>query len=601
MHITRHKDAILQDRGKRGLKLERVYRELYDLDRFQRAYAKLYVNDGAMTPGTTPETVDGMSVEKMKKIILSLQDGSFHWKPTKRIYIPKKNGKKRPLGLPTWTDKLVQEVIRSILEPYFEAKFRESSHGFRPDRGCHTALTRCKQKFKGANWFIEGDIKGCFDNIDHDALIVILRESIEDERFLRLVRGMLEAGYLEEWTRHETLSGTPQGGVISPLLANIYLHKLDEFVEDVLQPQYTRGKTRRFNPAYNRHTKAMVKAKEDEDAETWHRLKIEQRSIPVGMIRDEKFRRLTFVRYADDFILAFMGPKAEAEDIKGKIKDFLRETLKLELSEEKTLISHAESEPARFLGYDISVMKDNGKMVATSNTLGTFRKRSINGLIKLSVPWEKIDGHRRNYMIDGKVQKRMDQMANEDFSIVAWYGIVFRGVAQYYSMAHDRAQKLQKPKYVMQTSMLKTLAAKHKTTVNAMAKQYRVRKIDMQTGESLVAYEVVVERPGKKPLVATFGGFSLKRQDKEIIIEDQISRNRNGRTEILQRLLADRCENCGVTGCCEVHHVRKIADLLKQKGNRPGWVHMMILRSRKTLVLCEDCHSALHAGRYVKR
>jgi len=600
MHITRHKDAILQDRGKRGLKLERVYRELYDLDRFQRAYAKLYVNDGAMTPGTTPETVDGMSVEKMKKIILSLQDGSFHWKPTKRIYIPKKNGKKRPLGLPTWTDKLVQEVIRSILEPYFEAKFRESSHGFRPDRGCHTALTRCKQKFKGANWFIEGDIKGCFDNIDHDALIVILRESIEDERFLRLVRGMLEAGYLEEWTRHETLSGTPQGGVISPLLANIYLHKLDEFVEDVLQPQYTRGKTRRFNPAYNRHTKAMVKAKEDEDAETWHRLKIEQRSIPVGMIRDEKFRRLTFVRYADDFILAFMGPKAEAEDIKGKIKDFLRETLKLELSEEKTLISHAESEPARFLGYDISVMKDNGKMVATSNTLGTFRKRSINGLIKLSVPWEKIDGHRRNYMIDGKVRKRMDQMANEDFSIVAWYGIVFRGVAQYYSMAHDRAQKLQKLKYVMQTSMLKTLAAKHKTTVNAMAKQYRVRKIDMQTGESL-AYEVVVERPGKKPLVATFGGFSLKRQDKEIIIEDQISRNRNGRTEILQRLLADRCENCGVTGCCEVHHVRKIADLLKQKGNRPGWVHMMILRSRKTLVLCEDCHSALHAGRYVKR
>jgi group II intron reverse transcriptase/maturase len=492
-------------------------------------------------------------------------------------------------------------VIRSILEPYYEAKFRDSSHGFRPDRGCHTDLARCKRKFKGANWFIEGDIKGCFDNIDHDVLINVLRESIDDERFLRLVRGMLEAGYLEEWTKHETLSGTPQGGVISPLFANIYLHKLDEFVENILQPQYTRGDKRRINPAYNRHTKAMFKAKAIEDAETWHRLKIEQRSIPACMARDDKFRRLNYVRYADDFILAFSGPKAEAEDIKGKIGDFLRETLKLELSEEKTLISHATTEPARFLGYDISVMKDDGKMIATSNALGTFRKRSINGLIKLSVPWEKVEEHCRNYMIDGTIRKRMDQMANEDFSIVAWYGIVFRGVAQYFSMAHDRAQKLKKLKYVMQTSMLKTLAAKHQTSVSAMAKQYGVSKVDMQTGKTLVAYEVVVERPDKSPLVATFGGFSLKRQDKGIIIEDQNSRNRNGRTEILERLMADKCENCGSTGDCEVHHVRKLADLLRRKQNRPGWVHMMILRSRKTLVLCQECHAALHAGRYKRR
>jgi group II intron reverse transcriptase/maturase len=600
MHRTQHKDAIHQERGTHGLKLERVYRELYDLDRFQRAYAKLYANSGAMTPGTTPETVDGMSVEKMKTIILTLRDDSFQWKPTKRIYIPKKNGKMRPLGLPTWTDKLVQEVIRSILEPYFEAKFRDSSHGFRPQRGCHTALARCKQKFKGANWFIEGDIKGCFDNINHRVLINVLRESIDDERFLRLVMNMLEAGYLEDWKKHDTLSGTPQGGVISPLLANIYLHKLDEFVEDVLLPQYTRGKARRFNPAYNAHTKAMLKAKENDDAKTWHQLKIEQHSIPVGMIRDEKFRRLSFVRYADDFILGFMGPKTEAEDIKRKIKTFLGDALKLEMSEEKTLISHAITEPARFLGYDISIMKDDGKMSTTSNpTKGTFNRRSINGLIKLSVPWEKIETHCQNYMIDGKIRKRMDQMANEDFSIVAWYGIVFRGVAQYYSMAHDRTRKLSKLKYVMQTSMLKTLAAKHKTTVSVMAKKYKVKKLDLQTMKYMVAYEVEVLRPGKRSLIATFGGFSLKRQDTEII-NDLISRNRNGRTEILERLLADKCENCGSMGNCEVHHIRKLADLLKQK-NRPGWVHMMILRSRKTLVLCEDCHTALHAGRYVKR
>ena len=597
MHKTQRKDAIHQERGRLGHKLERVYRELYDLDRFMQAYAKLYKNDGAMTPGVTEETVDGMSVEKMKAIILSLQEGSFQWKPTKRVYIPKKNGKKRPLGLPTWTDKLIQEVIRSILEPYFEAKFRDSSHGFRPRRGCHTALADCKKKFKGANWFIEGDIKGCFDNINHRVLLNILRESIDDERFLRLISDMLEAGYLEEWTKHETYSGTPQGGVISPLLANIYLHKLDEFVENVLQPKYTRGKQRRFNPAYRRHVGYMQRAKRQGDAEQWQRLKLEQRSIPSLRHDDESFRRLTYVRYADDFILSFSGPKAEANDIKSQIKDFLRETLNLELSEEKTLITHSQK-PARFLGYDIAVMKDDGQMATGENRHGKFRRRSINGLVKLIVPWEKIDEKCKDYILDGRIRKRMDQMANEDLSIVAWFGIVFRGVAEYYCMAHDRSRKLTKLKYVMQTSMLKTLAAKHKTSVNVMANKLRVKAFDKASKGMHTAYRVKVERPGKYPLFATFGGFSLQRQDKEI--SDHISRNRNGRTEILERLLADKCENCGNEGDCQVHHVRKIADLLERKGERPGWVDMMILRSRKTLVLCRKCHSDLHAGRFIR-
>jgi group II intron reverse transcriptase/maturase len=591
------KDAIHTDRGRRNLKLERVYRELYDLDRFLQAYAKLYSNNGAMTPGVTNETVDGMTVDKIKAIILSLQDGSFSWKPTKRVYIPKKNGKKRPLGLPTWTDKLVQEVIRSILEPYFEAKFKDSSHGFRPERGCHTALAACKQKFKGANWFIEGDIKGCFDNIDHDVLIAILKESIDDERFLRLISDMLKAGYLEDWTKHETHSGTPQGGVISPLLANVYMHKLDEFVEDVLRPKHTRGKVRRTSPAYNRLAKAMLKAKQNGDAELWKRLKLEQRSTPVALHDDEKFRRLTYVRYADDFILSFCGPKAEAEDIKSQIKMFLRNTLKLELSEEKTLITHAK-DAARFLGYDISVMKDDGQMSGSSNSHGNFRKRSINGLIKLTVPWEKIDEKCRDFMIGEHIRKRSDQMANEDFSIVAWYGIVFRGIAEYYCMAHDRARKLTKLKYVMQTSMLKTLAAKHKTSVNRAAAKYRVEAYDAASDKMLTAYRVKVERPGKHPLLAQFGGFSLRRQDKEI--NDQPSRNRNGKhTEILERLLADQCENCESTGGCQVHHVKKLSKLLKWK-DRPSWADLMIIRSRKTLVLCRKCHSDLHAGRFVR-
>lgn len=591
MHKTQHKDAIHQDRGRRGLKLERLYRELYDLDRYLRAYAKLYSNAGAMTPGVTPETVDGTSVEKMKLIIAAICDGSFSWKPAKRVYIPKKNGKMRPLGLPIWTDKLVQEVIRSLLEPYFEGRFRDSSHGFRPNRGCHTALNACKQKFKGANWFIEGDIKGCFDNINHDVLISVLRQYLNDERFLRLIKDMLEAGYWEGWHFFTTFSGTPQGGVISPLLANVYLHQLDEFVETVLIPQYTQGKERRRNPAYTKVCTQMEKAKRDGNDVEWARLKRMQRTLPSLVPGDPLYRRLTYVRYTDDFILAFSGPKAEAEAIKRQIGEFLQSNLKLTLSEEKTLITHARTNSARFLGYDLRIMHDDTKVANGQNLFARYRNRSINGKLKLEVPWEKMEAKCQEFKYGGRIGKRMDQMANDDFSIVAWFGIVFRGVAEYYCMAHDRARKLAKLKYVMQTSMLKTLAAKHKATVNVMAAKYRVH---LPTANGIrTAYQVIVPREGKLPLVATFGGFSLSRQDK--VINDEQSRNRNGRTEILERLLADKCEYCGTMGNCQVHHVRKLAALRKRK-DLPTWAKMMITRSRKTLVLCKRCHTALHAG-----
>jgi group II intron reverse transcriptase/maturase len=592
MHRTQRKDAIHKERGRRGLKLERLYRELYDVDRYLQAYGKLYRNNGAMTPGVTPETVDGTSVEKMELIIQTLQDGSFGWMPTKRIYIPKKNGKMRPLGLPTWSDKLVQEVIRSLLEPYFEAKFRDSSHGFRPNRGCHTALQACRKKFRGSNWFIEGDIKGCFDNIDHEVLTDILRQSIDDERFLRLIQEMLEAGYIEEWTRHETYSGTPQGGVTSPLLANVYLHALDEFVEDVLIPKYTRGEQRKFNREYMSVCGKMQKAKKRGNWDEWWELKKVQRTLPSLNNFDPGFRRLEYVRYADDFILALIGPKSEAEDIKQQVGDFLRSTLKLEMSPEKTLITHARSEKARFLGYDITIMHDNDKMSTGSNLQGKFVRRCINGGVMLSVPWEKIDGKCHEFKKGDRIRKRLDQMVNEDFSIVAWYGTVFRGVAEYYCMAHDRAKKLSKLKRVMQTSMLKTLAAKHKSSLSEMARRYRVQ-LSTIDGE-FTAYQVVIQREGKDPLVATFGGFSLGRQDKAI--NDVPSRNRNGRTEILERLLADKCEYCQKEGDCQVHHIRKLAALLKQK-KVTGWKRLMVIRKRKTLVLCRECHSALHAGR----
>lgn len=594
MHNNLRKNLILADRGRRNLKLERVYRELYDVNRFLDCYGRLYRNEGAMTPGVTLETVDRMSLEKIQRIIATLRDGSFAWMPAKRVYIPKANGKMRPLGLPTWTDKIVQDVIRSIIEPYYEARFRNTSHGFRPNRGCHTAFQEIKEKFRGAIWFIEGDIKGCFDNINHDALLGILRESINDERFLRLIRDMLQAGYMEKWNYHLSLGGTPQGGVISPLLANVYMHKLDEYVEDILIPEYTRGKERQRSSEYRTIQRAMAKAKADGDEKRWKELKQRQRTIRCGVATDSSYRRLRYVRYADDFILAFIGPRTEAEDIKTKVGVFLRDTLRLEMSEDKTLITHAATEKARFLGYDVAIRYPDDYITPVRTQQGTYTGRMVNGGIRLEVPMEKIMAYRKKFTEHGRVVHRKDLLADDDYSIVVWFEQVFRGFVEYYGMAMDRAKKLQPLKWVVETSMLKTLATKHRLTVKQIAGKYRVW-IETPAGRRR-AFQVVVERPGKKPLVATFGGYTLgTNRIQKTIKETTTCWWWSTRTEILERMLADQCEYCGYKGPCEVHHIRKVGPLLRKKG-LAGWKKLMALRNRRTLVLCRECHDKLHAG-----
>src|SRR5712691_12823459 len=242
--------GIMRERGRRRLPLEDIYRQLYNPDLSLHAYGRLSRNDGALTPGVTAETVDAMSLEKIERIIAALRCERYRWTPVRRIFIPKKSGKLRPLGLPAWSDKVLQDVIRSILEAYYEPQFSRHSHGFRPKRGCHTALTDIHEVWAGTKWFVEGDIKGCFDNIDHHILMNILRENIRDNRFLRLIEGALKAGYREDWTYHPSRSGSPQGGIVSPILSNIYMDRLDKFVEETLIPEYTKSDKRETNPAY---------------------------------------------------------------------------------------------------------------------------------------------------------------------------------------------------------------------------------------------------------------------------------------------------------------------------------------------------------------
>ncbi|HLW02983.1 MAG TPA: reverse transcriptase/maturase family protein, partial [Ktedonobacterales bacterium] len=355
MQSAKTLQALIRERGKKGRPLERVYRMLFNPELYLIAYAKLYGNEGALTPGTTGETVDGMSLNKVKAIIELLRYERYRWSPARRVYIPKKNGKKRPLGIPPWSDKLLQEVMRMLLSAYYEPKFADCSHGFREGRGPHTALRDIQERWAGTSWFLEGDIKGCFDHVDHQVLLDILARDIRDNWFLRLVKSMLEAGYMEEWRYNTTFSGTPQGGVVSPLLANVYLNELDQYVNRTLIPKWTKGNRRRKNTEYYRlklQERQLRKKGRKEEAKAARK---ESQKLPSVDIKDEGYRRLRYVRYADDYLLGFVGSKAEAEEIKEGIGTFLRDHLKLEQSQEKTLVTHARTQRARFLGYEVGL------------------------------------------------------------------------------------------------------------------------------------------------------------------------------------------------------------------------------------------------------
>ncbi len=291
--------GVLRERGRRGLPCTDLYRQMFNPQLYLLAYGRLYSNKGAMTPGVDGETVDGMSLGKIGRIIDALRHERYRFAPVKRVYIPKSNGKTRPLGLPSWSDKLVGEVIRLLLEAYYESRFSGRSHGFRPGRGCHTALREVANTWTGTTWFIEGDIAQCFDTLDHEVLLETLGENLHDNRFLRLLRNMLQAGYLEDWVWNATLSGAPQGGVSSPILSNIYLHRLDVFVETVLIPEYTRGKGRKRNPAYQRVQTAITRARRSGDRAAVRELRQQLRSMPNGDPKDPGYRRLRYLRYAD--------------------------------------------------------------------------------------------------------------------------------------------------------------------------------------------------------------------------------------------------------------------------------------------------------------
>lgn len=580
-------------------KFERLYRILFNEELFYVAYQKIASNGGSTTKGSDGRSIDEMSLARIETLIASLKDESYQPHPSRRVHIPKKNGKTRPLGIPAFEDKLVQEVVRMILEAIYEGHFETTSHGFRPKRSCHTALLHIQKTFSGAKWFIEGDIKGFFDNIDHDVLVGILRERISDDRFIRPIRKFLKAGYVEDWTFHNTYSGMPQGGIVSPILANIYLDKLDKYVKEYIR-HFDMGTKRRpgkeSNDLANERKRTVRKLKKVKDgtekAALVARLKAieqERAAFPSGDEMDGSYRRLKYIRYADDFILGVIGSKEDALRIKEDIKSFLSESLALELSEEKTLITHT-GKSAKFLGYEITVTRNNhqrrdvqgrlrrtyGKRVRLNVSMATLRDKLLEyGAMEIKL---------RNGKEIWKPKCRSGLIFNDDLEILDRYNRETVGFCNYYLIANN-CVVLHNFRYIMEYSMYKTFAGKYRSTVRKINKKYRLNKL------FTVKYEqkgVIKSR--------TFYKTSFKRRttafngscDIEPYSIADVSR-----TNLTDRLKAEKCELCGATGKLIMHHVRNLKDL---KG-KESWKRLMSARKRKTIALCPSCHRLRHLGK----
>lgn len=583
--------TLVRRRGEAGLELSRVYRNMRRKELFLLAYSNLYANTGATTPGIDPHnTIDGMSLERIEDIIDQLANGTYTWTPVRRTYIEKPHSSKmRPLGIPGWNDKMVQEVMKLILESYYEPQFRDCSHGFRPHRGCHTALRDVYRTWSGTKWFIELDIKGCFDNISHKVLLEILKRKINDDRFLKLLRNMLEAGYMDNWVYHNTYSGTPQGGVVSPLLANIVLNELDMFVEDILIPEHTTGIRRKGNPEYGRLSQMALRAKKKGDMETYKECLKKKKAIPSRLTDDPNYTRLRYVRYADDSLMGWTGTKAEAEVIKEKTGQFLLKKLLLEMSPEKTFITHAREGKARFLNYHISVSWND----TAQTTVRGRKRRSVNGHIRLEVPNDVVTNWNSTIQLGKTTKHRKELMNNSDYDIVMTYEQQIRGLINYYILAHDVVRKMGKIRYAYEQSLVKTLAAKYNTSVAQIYRKYRGYTA---AGKRVILVKVV--RKDKPPLIASYGKITIRQNRKATMKDEKPISFTARKTELIQRLLNNQCELCGKYGEVVGHHIRKLKDLKKRGRELLWWQKRMMALRRKTLFVCKECHNNIHSGTY---
>jgi group II intron reverse transcriptase/maturase len=585
-------------------KFERLYRNLYNPEFYLLAYKNIYANGGSMTMGIDDSTLDGMSNKRIDRIIESIKNKSYKPKPARRTYIAKANSnKKRPLGILSGDDKLVQEVVRLILESIYEPSFSSNSHGFRPKRSCHTALMQIQKTFTGATWFVEGDITACFDSFDHHILMNLLRKRIKDESFIALMWKFLKAGYVEQWQYHKTYSGTPQGSGISPILANVYLNELDKYMYEYkvkfdkghsiqrkksAEYERLRGTFRRFK---KKNDKIWDKLTDDERKDKSKELKAQKthvRTLIVNDPFDENYKAMQYVRYADDFIISIIGSKNDAMQVKADISKFVSEKLKLTLSEKKTKITHT-SQKARFLGFDMKVSKSQD----IKRKANGVKSRIYSGVLKLYVPHEKWESKLREYgaikIINVEQGKdiwkaihRGELINKSDIEILSKYNSEIRGLYNYYSLACN-ACAIGKFASLMKYSMLKTFASKYRTKVSKIKVKYVVNddftvKYHTKAGEKQAVFYNQGFKKQSKPQFGQVDTLDyLKKYDKP--------------NALARKIRSNTCELCGKSGVdIEIHQVKKLKDLT----GKTEWEKLMLKKRRKTLAVCESCHGLIH-------
>lgn len=572
---------------------ERLYRNLYNPEFYLLAYQNIAKSQGSMTAGADGQTLDGMSMERIERIIAKMKDHSYQPNPARRVYIAKKNSnKKRPLGIPSTDDKLIQEIIRMILEAIYEPTFSNNSHGFRPNRSCHTALKEITTLFTGAKWIIEGDIKACFDSFDHHVTIELLRKRIKDEAFISLMWKFLRAGYMEQWEYHKTYSGSPQGSGMSPILANIYLHELDVFMDE-LKNNFDKGDTRnrkvhkdhdKVRWAYRKAKSNLEANRTEENRKAFKEAQKIMLSTPHLNEMDESYKRVQYNRYADDFLIAVNGSKEDAQSIKEQVRVFLENELKLIMSEEKTHVTHS-SEKVRYLGYDIRVSRSQD----TKRTKKGLQ-RVWYGKVQLYMPKEKWIAKLRDY---GAFKIKKDESGKEiwkpthrgvlmhldEVAIISKYNSEIRGLYNYYRMAINVCN-LGKFHFIMRGSCLKTLASKHDSSVMKMYKKHKSEK-----GDFGVNYTT---KSGVKRCEFYNDGFRRNVNNAPDFVDVMPEyRTQIKSTSLAGRLRSGKCEACGALDVkVYMRHVKRLKDLNLDN----EFDMLMIEKRRKSLALCRNCY-----------
>jgi group II intron reverse transcriptase/maturase len=571
-----------------------LYRLLFKPELYILAYERIKSKPGNMTPGTDQETIDGFGMDEIRKLIDEMRTEKYQPSPVRRVLIPKSNGKMRKLGIPSTRDKIVQEVVRLVLEAVYDsphgAYFKDSSHGFRSSHSCHSALKEIQGKWSGTTWFLEGDIKACFDDIGHAILVNIMRKKIKDERFLNLIWKFLNAGYQDlDESRKDSLAGTPQGGIVSPILANVYLHELDAYVEQ-LQQELEKGELRRPNPEYRslqKRRQYLAKIGKS-DTKEYRELGVQMRKLPSLDPKDPNFVRVRYVRYADDWVIGIIGPKCLAKEIKEKVRQFLKAKLDLTLSEEKTAITNARTSDAKFLGYRIrlgrSKTAEQKQKLTKGNGGKTFKRRSTGMQIVLKAPMDElIKKLNQKGFCDAKgrpLHKKAWTLLDED-QIISLYSSINRGIQNYYRPV-DNWVELTRIQYILKFSLAKTLAAKKQVSITRIIKDKGIK--------------VIVTRKGQQRTITFYQNTDWtidRRAFTNSLTVDIVRMHERMR---VRSKLGMPCCICLETVGVAMHHVRHIRKMTEKQAT--GFTSLLAKLNRKQVPVCQECHKKIHKGEY---